>query len=72
MPIASLGDKRLARAIRAGRRRALFPHGYIERVVRCTDCGRKGSVRDVPHWHTEARHTCPGPWTLAGFTEATR
>jgi len=69
MPITDLGTKRLARARHAVRRRTMFPFGYTERVLRCRDCGRKGMVRNVPRWNTQVEHTCPGPWTLGGFTE---
>jgi hypothetical protein len=69
MPLTLPGEKRIAWSMRAARRRAMFPYGYIERVLRCGDCGRKGMVRSIPRWNTVAVHTCPGPWTLGGFTE---
>jgi hypothetical protein len=67
MPATS-ADRERHRA-HATRRRLMFPYGYIQRVLRCHQCGRKGFARDIPRWHTETRHTCPGPWALAGFTE---
>lgn len=69
--LTALARARVDRALRAKNRRLLFPQGYHERVVRCHQCGRRGFVRNVPRWHTVAEHTCPGPWTLAGFTEIT-
>jgi hypothetical protein len=72
MPLATLADKRARRAAHAAHRRALFPFGYVERVVFCRSCKRRGTVRDIPHWDTIARHHCPGPWTIGGFVENTR
>lgn len=69
MPLTYLGANRAQRSARAARLRALFPDGYSERIVRCHHCGRKGSIRRTDRWTTQVKHRCPGPWTLAGFTE---
>jgi hypothetical protein len=66
MPLTPEGQRRIDRARRLLRK---FPGGFTEVPLHCRQCGRKGTRRSVPAWRTVATHTCPGPWTLAGYQE---